>query len=37
MKRYIKDNIIKPQNRIIVIKDDLQYINPSEEMILEDG
>lgn len=37
MKLYIKDNIVRPQNKIIVIKDEFQYINPSEEMILEDG
>lgn len=37
MKLYIKDNIVRPQNKIIVIKDEFQYINPSEELILEDG
>lgn len=37
MKLYIKDNIVRPQNKIIVIKDWFQYINPSEELILQDG
>lgn len=37
MKQYIKNNIIKDANRIVVIKDGMQIINPSEELILEDG
>ena len=28
---------VKPKNQIIIIKGDFQYLNPSEEMILEDG
>ena len=41
MKRYIKEiggkNVIKTGNRIVIVKDGRQYINPSEEMILADG
>ena len=37
MKRYIKDETIKPADRIIVIKDGMQIINPTEEQILADG
>lgn len=37
MKRYTKDNEIKYANRIVVIKDGMQIINPTEEMILADG
>lgn len=37
MKLYIKDGKVKTANRIVIIKDDLQIINPTEEMILEDG
>lgn len=29
--------VVKPRNKIVVIKDGRQYINPREEMILEDG
>ena len=28
---------VKPKNKIIIIKGDFQYLNPSEEMLLEDG
>lgn len=28
---------VKPKNQIIIIKGDFQYLNPSEEMLLEDG
>lgn len=37
MKRYIKDNKIKPANQIIIRKDGKQIINPTEEMILANG
>lgn len=37
MKRYIKDETIKPADRIIVVKDGMQIINPTEEQILADG
>lgn len=37
MKRYIKDETIKPADRIIVVKDGMQIINPTEEQILSDG
>ena len=37
MKKYIKNNQIKPQHRIIVSVGDKQVINPSEEQILADG
>ena len=37
MKRYIKDNQILYANRIVVIKDGMRIINPTEEQILADG
>lgn len=37
MKQYIKNDAIIDANLIIVIKDEMQIINPSEELILEDG
>lgn len=37
MKKYIKNNQIKPQQRIIVSAGGKQVINPSEEQILADG
>lgn len=37
MKRYTKDNEIKYANRIVVNKDGMQIINPTEEQILADG
>lgn len=37
MKRYIKDNTIKYANNIIIKKEGMQIINPSEELILADG
>lgn len=37
MKRYTKDNEIKYANRIVLIKDGMQIINPTEEQILADG
>lgn len=37
MKKYIKDNKILPQNRIILQVENTQIINPSEELLLENG
>ena len=37
MKKYTKNNQIKQQQRIIVVVDGKQVINPSEEQILADG
>lgn len=37
MKQYKKNNDIKFQNRIVIVKDDRQYINPPHEMLIEDG
>ena len=41
MKRYIKEidgkKIIKTANQIIIVKNDMQTLNPSEDMILADG
>lgn len=37
MKKYIKDNVIKPADRIVIIKDGMQIINPTHEQILTDG
>lgn len=34
---YIKDEVIKDGKYIIIVKDDVQIINPTEEMILADG
>lgn len=34
---YIKDGIIRDRSRIVIIKDNFQIINPTEEMVLEDG
>ncbi|MBR5796173.1 MAG: hypothetical protein IKY26_08500 [Erysipelotrichaceae bacterium] len=37
MKLFKKDNLIKSINKIVIIKDDMQIFNPTEEMVLEDG
>ena len=37
MKIFQKDSQIKALNRIVIIKDDMQILNPTEEMVLEDG
>lgn len=37
MKKYIKDGVIKTRNNIVVKKDGMQYLNPTEEMVLADG
>lgn len=41
MKRYFKEidgkKVIRTLSRIVVVKDDTQIINPSEELALEDG
>ena len=37
MKLYIKDGHVKLRNRIVIIKDNMQIFNPTEEMLLEDG
>ena len=34
---YIKDNIVRERHRIVIVKDGLQIINPTEEMVLADG
>ena len=34
---YIKDGTIRDKSRIIIIKDNFQIINPTEEMVLADG
>lgn len=34
---YIKDGIIRDRSRIVIIKDNFQIINPTEEMVLADG
>lgn len=34
---YIKDGTIRDRSRIVIIKDDIQIINPTEEMVLADG
>lgn len=37
MIRYIKNGQTRNRNEIVIRKDGKQYINPTEEMILEDG
>lgn len=37
MEEYIKNGIIRTANRIIIIKDNMQIINPTKEEILADG
>lgn len=41
MKKYRKTidgrTVIKPRNKIVVVKDGKQFINPQEEVILADG
>jgi hypothetical protein len=37
MKIFQKDNQIKSLNRIVIIKDNMQILNPTEKMVLEDG
>jgi hypothetical protein len=37
MKKYIKDGTVKYANNIVIKKDGMQIINPSEELILADG
>lgn len=37
MKIFQKDNQIKSLSRIVIIKDGMQTINPTEEMVIADG
>lgn len=37
MKRYIKNNKVKFRNEIVICRNDVQVINPTEEMIFFDG
>lgn len=41
MKRYTKiidgKQVIKPSNKIVIVKDDMQTFNPPEEMLIADG
>lgn len=37
MKQYIKNNTIKTRQEIVVVKNGMRAINPTEEMILADG
>ena len=37
MKRYIKDDVIKYANEIIIRNEQSQIINPTEEMLINDG
>ena len=37
MKLYIKDNKIKVGNEIVIYRNGVQVINPSEEIIISDG
>lgn len=37
MKKYIKDGVVKNRRNIVIKKDGMQYINPTEEMVFADG
>ena len=37
MKRYIKDNKVKLRKEIIICRNGVQVINPTDDMILSDG
>lgn len=37
MKQYIKDGVVKTRKNIVIKKDGMQYLNPTEEMMLADG
>lgn len=37
MKQYIKDNTIKTRQEIVIVKNGMKTINPTEEQILADG
>ena len=37
MKRYIKDNKVKLRKEIIIYRNGVQVINPTEDMILSNG
>lgn len=37
MQIFQKDNQIKSLNRIVIIKDNMQILNPTEEMVIADG
>lgn len=37
MERYIKNGRIRPRNRIVIVKDGMQTVNPPHEMLIEDG
>ena len=34
---YIKDGTIRDRSQIVIIKDDIQIINPTEELVIADG
>ena len=37
MKLFKKNGTIQFSHKIVIVKDDMQIFNPTEEMILEDG
>lgn len=37
MKQYVKNNQVKTRQQIVIIKDGMRTINPTEEQILADG
>ena len=37
MKLFRKDGMIQFLNKIVIVKDDMQILNPTEEMVIEDG
>lgn len=37
MKLFTKDGRVEALSSIVVIKDDMQFLHPTEDMVLEDG
>ena len=37
MKQYIKDNKIKVRDEIVIFRNGVQILNPTDEMVLSDG
>lgn len=37
MKLFTKDGRVAALNSIVIVKDDMQFLHPTEDMVLEDG